>query len=116
MHDPRLSFATLSTTATPVSHGDLSGVHAVDLSGIISGRRFDMDGMRRQTPLRWMKFLHAHFDSPRTVSAMFDVDDRTSRNWWHGKHEPRLSAFLSLVKTAKPEARAMIVGFMLEAA
>ena len=82
----------------------------------MSGRRFDMDGMRRQTPMRWMQFLHQHFDSPRTVAAMFDVDDRTSRNWWHGKHEPRLSAFLSLVHTASPSARQVIISYMLGAA
>lgn len=103
-------------SATPVSNGDLSEKYAVDLSGIISGRAFDMDGMRRQTPLRWMQFLHAHFANHRTVAAMFDVDDRTARNWWSGKHEPRLSAFLSLVETARPDVRSMIVSFMLEAA
>lgn len=95
---------------------DLSGQSPVDLSGIISGRRFDMDGMRRQAPVRWMQFLRAHFDSPRTVSAMFDVDDRTARNWWNGKHEPRLSAFLALASQVRPKARALVVSFMLEAA
>jgi hypothetical protein len=120
---PRLKLAYVSppaavdaTDAADLSPCDLSGGYAVDLSGILSGRRFDMDAMRRQTPLRWMQFLRAHFDSPRTVSAMFDVDDRTSRNWWNGKHEPRLSAMLALVKTARPEARIMVVNFMLEAA
>lgn len=96
-----------TTIPANTSNGDLSGNFS---------RRFDMDGMRRQTPQRWMQFLRAHFPDHLTVAVVFDVDEKTARNWWNGKHEPRLSAFLALARSAKRQARAAIMSFMLEAA
>lgn len=102
--------------AAEVSNGDLSEIHAVDLSGIVSGRRADLDGMRRKTPDRWMAFLHAHFRDTVSVAYFFGVDEKTARNWWNGKNEPRLSAFAAMMHELPVNARLVIVNFLSEAA
>ena len=116
MHNPGLSFATLATDATPVSPCTLSDMQAVDLSGILSGRRIDLDGMRRRTPGKWCEFIRAHFSDPVAVAYFFNVDERCARNWWHGRNEPRLSAFAAMLQHMPVNARLVVVNFMAEAA
>ena len=63
-----------------------------------------------------MAFLHAHFPDHIAVAYFFNVDDKTSRNWWSGKNEPRLSAFAAMLRIVPVNARIVIVDFMAEAA
>jgi hypothetical protein len=46
----------------------------------------DLQAIRRCFPDRWAAFLRAHFRCPSHVAAFFSVDERTSRDWWNGKH------------------------------
>jgi hypothetical protein len=66
-----------------------SGFSSGAVSEKFSGRPFDVLGMRRVLPGRWMDFLHAHFSDHVHVAYTFGVDPRTARNWWEGIGSPR---------------------------
>jgi hypothetical protein len=104
-----------SAGAIPAT-GDFSEATAVNLSGILSGRRVDLDGMRRKTPGRWSEFIRAHFADPVAVAYFFNVDEKSARNWWNGRNEPRLSAFSAMLQHMPINARLVVVNFMAEAA
>ena len=116
MNAPVFSRRHHATLVQDASRGDLSDMAAVDLSGILSGRRVDLDGMRRRTPGRWSEFIRAHFADPVAVAYFFNVDEKSARNWWNGRNEPRLSAFSAMLQHMPVNARLVIVNFMLEAA
>ncbi len=63
-----------------------------------------------------MTFLHAHFADHIAVAYFFNVDERTGRNWWSGKNEPRLSSFAAMMHELPVNARLVIVNFLAEAA
>ncbi|WRH62072.1 MAG: hypothetical protein RSE12_17120 [Fuscovulum sp.] len=105
-----------TSNACPVSPSDLSDIHAVDLSGILSGRRVDLDGMRRRTPGKWSAFIRAHFRDPVAVAYFFNVDEKSARNWWHGRNEPRLSALSAMLQVVPVNARIVIVNYLAGAA
>ncbi|MFC0160864.1 hypothetical protein CDZ97_10265 [Mameliella alba] len=69
------------------SSGDFSGEYSGSRESIL--RQF-----RDQTPARWMSFLHAHFSGAQEVSAFFDVDEKTGRNWWNGVGRPTVDKAL----------------------
>ncbi|MBV7394576.1 hypothetical protein [Mameliella sediminis] len=71
----------------PPSSGDFSGENSGSRESIL--RQF-----RDQTPARWMSFLHAHFSGAQAVSAFFDVDGKTGRNWWNGVGRPTVDKAL----------------------
>jgi len=71
------------------------GLSAGEHSGKLSGRTRDiLRQFRDETPARWMAFLHSHFSGPAEVSAFFDTDEKTGRNWWHGVGRPTLDKAL----------------------
>lgn len=73
-----------------------SGLHANDATapaapspGTFSGRPCDPYAFRRLYPHRWREFLRAHFRNATDVEMAFSIDDKTARNWWHGKTGPQ---------------------------
>jgi len=57
--------------------------------GTFSGRPCDPYAFRRLYPNRWREFLRAHFRNATDVEMAFSIDDKTARNWWHGKTGPQ---------------------------
>lgn len=105
-----------TTFSLGLSGGEYSGLSSVMVPLSLSGRRVDLDTFRRETPYRWMRFLHSQFPNYERVRDFFSVDDRTARNWWHGKNEPRLSSFCAMLHELPPDARSFVITFMSEAA
>lgn len=105
-----------ASAGAPPATGDFSDAPSVNLSEILSGRRVDLDGMRRKTPSRWSAFIRAHFADPVAVAYFFNVDEKSARNWWHGRNEPRLSAFSAMLQHMPVNARLVVVNYMAEAA
>lgn len=105
-----------ATDCGAVADGECSGISSRIVPLALSGRRVDLDTFRRETPYRWMCFLHSQFPNYERVRDFFSVDDRTARNWWHGKNEPRLSSFCAMLHELPPDARSFVITFMAEAA
>lgn len=75
------SSSDTACAVVPMSSGKNSGERSGSRAAIL--RQF-----RDQAPARWMAFLHAHFSGSTEVSAFFDVDEKTGRNWWNGVGRP----------------------------
>lgn len=71
------------------------------------GRPFDMHALRRAFPARWGEFVRRHFRNVTDVAVFFDVEDRTARYWWEGRHAPAAPFVLRAV-TAFPHAAAFL--------
>lgn len=70
----------------------------------------DLHGMRRRLPDEWAAFFKQHFNSNvRLIRAFFDCDEKTARDWLHGKHGVNAAPFLMLIRGNK-EAREFFLG------
>lgn len=70
---------------------------------------FDMHRYRTLFPDKWSAFLRSHFRSAYQVGLFFDVDSKTSRDWWHGKTGPAAPFALRAVATI-PGALSELMG------
>jgi hypothetical protein len=81
------------------SPGDAAGAR----SGECSGRPVDLDALRRFAPECWSRFLRDHFRCATEVAFVFDVDEKTARNWWHGSTGANMRALLHAQAIFGPE-------------
>jgi hypothetical protein len=59
---------------------------ARDQAGVTQLRRpFDPHKVHRQFPERWQRYIRAQYRSLAHVCQVFDVSERTARNWWTGQ-------------------------------
>ena len=81
--------------AADLSHGDFPA---------------DLHGMRRRLPDEWAGFLKQHFNSDvRLIRAFFGCDEKTARDWLHGKHGVNGAPLLMLIRE-NPVARQFFLG------
>jgi hypothetical protein len=62
---------------TPDSRGQSFGTMSVR-------RRFDPYRVQREFPARWQAYIRASYRSIRQVTDVFNVSEKTARNWWTG--------------------------------
>ena len=66
--------------------------------------------MRRRLPDEWAAFLRAHFNgNVQMIRSFFDCDEKTARDWLHGKHGVNAAPFLLLIRGSR-DARAFFLG------
>lgn len=94
----------LPRNAAPItaalSSGFFPGDEVGSGPGILSGRRIDLQAVRRMFPSRWSAFLRAHFRSSTEVAFFFDVNEKTARLWLEGATAPRAEVVLALIERA----------------
>jgi len=47
-------------------------------------RRFDPYKIQRNFPARWQAYIRSSFADIQQVVAVFNVSEKTARNWWTG--------------------------------
>ncbi len=85
--------------------------HAPDRADLANGVfPADLHGLRRRLPDEWAVFLKHHFNGDvRRIRAYFDCDEKTARDWLHGKHGVNGAPLLMLVRESEA-ARAFFLG------
>ena len=53
----------------------------------------------------WQAYVRANFAGPAAVARAFHVDDRTARDWWHGRCGPS-GAFVAMAFQITPDRAA----------
>jgi hypothetical protein len=53
----------------------------------------------------WRTYVRATFEGPAAVARAFHVDDRTARDWWHGRCGPS-GAFVAMAFAVMPDRAA----------
>lgn len=70
----------------------------------------DLHGIRRKLPNEWAGFLKAHFNGDiGLITAFFEVDGKTARDWLSGKHGVNAAPLLKLLRK-EPKAVAHFIG------
>ncbi|MFB9149552.1 hypothetical protein [Roseovarius ramblicola] len=64
------------------SVGELSAHQLVEATQL--RRRFDPHKVHRQFPERWQRYIRSQYRSLAHVCQVFDVSEKTARNWWNG--------------------------------
>jgi hypothetical protein len=45
---------------------------------------YDSHQVHREFPARWQSYILAHYSSARAITCVFNVSERTARNWMKG--------------------------------
>ncbi|AVO37371.2 hypothetical protein [Pukyongiella litopenaei] len=68
--------------SAPAAGGQSFGETSGENSGPKS--RFDPYKVAREFPLRWQAYIRASYRSVGHVVQVFQVTEKTARNWWNG--------------------------------
>ena len=82
---------------------------AAGATGSYPGVPVDLHRLRTVFPDRFAALLRQHFRGPSHVSVFFNVDERTARDWWHGRFAPS-GVFVAVAIATLPGAVAYLMG------
>lgn len=88
-------------------HDQIDNTSVTPKSSEINFRPVDMHQLRRAFPDRWGEFCRRHFQDAEHLATFMDVEPRTARYWWEGKHAPA-AAFVLRAVTAFPDAASFL--------
>jgi hypothetical protein len=66
---------------------------------------------RASFPDRWKEFLRQNFPSAARAAKSFAVDDKTARDWWHGRTAPSGFVVALAFKRMPTEAARLLGGW-----
>lgn len=68
---------------------------------------------RASFPDRWQAFLRQQFGCAARVAESFTVDDKTARDWWHGRTGPSgFAVALAFKRWPVAATRALLGGWL----
>lgn len=89
-----------------VIDGELSGKLSVVKSDTC--KALDPHKMAIEYPIRWKIYCREHYDYHTDLIPVFQIDEKTARNWWDGKGSPR-SDKTSIAVNRHPETAPKIL-------